>query len=395
MTLRVAADLLRGALGDDLAELEHHHAVADAEDQAHVVLDEQHRLALVGEAAQGDAELLATRCCPGRRPARPGRAASAWRPGRGRRRPACAARTTAATARPRPPSPCRPGRGSRLASSSPTAALLAATVRFSSTFRSSNSSVDCQVRVRPARARSYGGRPRRSRSPSTDGSRAGHEAGDGVDERGLARAVRADEADELALPDSSDTSDSACTPPNRTDRPVDRQDGRVSRQVRARGARGDLLPARRVHLRRVELRLLVQAAVEVARHAGRVLQQGEDQQDAAEQQEPVAVQAEPLLEGVRDHRLGGDQAREHRAGDERDAARVGERDQRQRGDRVEPVAAHRAEVVRVQAPGHAGDERRDDERVQLDGPRVDRGAAAARSLERTASICWPSLPRRR
>src|SRR5580700_4549944 len=57
--LRVPADDLGRALGDDLAELEHHHPVADAEDQAHVVLDEEHRLALVGEAAQGDAEFLA------------------------------------------------------------------------------------------------------------------------------------------------------------------------------------------------------------------------------------------------------------------------------------------------------------------------------------------------
>src|SRR3984885_15673778 len=50
----VAADFLRGAPSDDLAELEDHHAVADAEDQAHVVLDEKQGLALVGPAANGD-----------------------------------------------------------------------------------------------------------------------------------------------------------------------------------------------------------------------------------------------------------------------------------------------------------------------------------------------------
>jgi DNA-binding PucR family transcriptional regulator len=39
-------------------ELEDHHAVAGAADQAHVVLDKQHGLPLVGQAAEGDAEFL-------------------------------------------------------------------------------------------------------------------------------------------------------------------------------------------------------------------------------------------------------------------------------------------------------------------------------------------------
>ena len=39
--LRVAADLLRGALGDGLAVVEHVDALADAHDDLHVVLDEQ------------------------------------------------------------------------------------------------------------------------------------------------------------------------------------------------------------------------------------------------------------------------------------------------------------------------------------------------------------------
>src|SRR5579875_3664135 len=46
---RVRADGLGRPVGDDLAEFEDDHPVADAEHQAHVVLDEQHRLARVGE----------------------------------------------------------------------------------------------------------------------------------------------------------------------------------------------------------------------------------------------------------------------------------------------------------------------------------------------------------
>src|SRR5262249_20321278 len=47
---RVLANLVRQALGDLLAELQHDDAVADAHDQAHVVLDEQDRDARVADA---------------------------------------------------------------------------------------------------------------------------------------------------------------------------------------------------------------------------------------------------------------------------------------------------------------------------------------------------------
>src|SRR5581483_9906009 len=60
--LRVAADGLRRAAGDYLSELEHDHFVADPEHEAHVVVDEQHRLAGVDEAAQSSAELTALLC---------------------------------------------------------------------------------------------------------------------------------------------------------------------------------------------------------------------------------------------------------------------------------------------------------------------------------------------
>ena len=77
----------------------------------------------------------------------------------------------------------------------------AATVRFSRTVRSSNSSVLCQVRARPRRARTCGGIPVRSRPSSSTLPGVPDEAGDRVDERRLAGAVRADEADQLALRD--------------------------------------------------------------------------------------------------------------------------------------------------------------------------------------------------
>ena len=41
--LSIAANLGRPALGEDLAEVEHVHVVANTHDQAHVVIDEEHR----------------------------------------------------------------------------------------------------------------------------------------------------------------------------------------------------------------------------------------------------------------------------------------------------------------------------------------------------------------
>ena len=54
--LRVALDLGRRALGDLLAIVEHHHAVADVHHQAHIVLDEEQRHAVVADAADQLAE---------------------------------------------------------------------------------------------------------------------------------------------------------------------------------------------------------------------------------------------------------------------------------------------------------------------------------------------------
>ena len=150
---RVVADLRRRAAGDDLAEVEHDDLVADAEHEAHVVVDEQH-----GHAPSGSAR----RCRPSSslssvsRPAagssistRRGR----WR-ARGRRRRACAGRGRARSAGGRrrrsaraARAPSRPRRAgarrsaadrSRSAEARPCAGWRRA--RFSPTVRSSNSS---------------------------------------------------------------------------------------------------------------------------------------------------------------------------------------------------------------------------------------------------------------
>ncbi len=74
----------------------------------------------------------------------------------------------------------------------------AATCRFSRIVRSSNSSNDCHVRASPSRDRDGGPARRSMSSPGEVDAPAGrHEAGDAVDEGGLAGAVRADQSDEL------------------------------------------------------------------------------------------------------------------------------------------------------------------------------------------------------
>ena len=77
----------------------------------------------------------------------------------------------------------------------------AATMRFSRTVRSSNSSAACHVRVSPRWARSAGAMPVMSVPSRTTLPVLGDEPRDRVDERRLACAVRADQPDELALLD--------------------------------------------------------------------------------------------------------------------------------------------------------------------------------------------------
>ena len=92
----VARDDLRITLRDELAEVEHGDAIAHAEHERHVVLDEQHRHApLVREAADEAAELGGLLRRRGPRQARRAAAPRARRPPRGRARRAVACRTGA------------------------------------------------------------------------------------------------------------------------------------------------------------------------------------------------------------------------------------------------------------------------------------------------------------
>ena len=76
-----------------------------------------------------------------------------------------------------------------------------ATARFSRTLRSSNRSTDCQVRASPSAARLCARQPFEHPPVQLDPPAVRYEPRDRVDERRLARAVRADQPDELALRD--------------------------------------------------------------------------------------------------------------------------------------------------------------------------------------------------
>ena len=110
-----------------------------------------------------------------------------------------------------------------------------------------------------------------------------------------------------------------------------------------------------------------------SRDALRVDEQRDDEGDAADQQRPVAGQAEPLVEGVREEALRRSDPRDDRAGDHRDASEIGEGDQAERRQGPEAAVADRPEVVRVQRAGHPGDERRDAEARELRVADVDPG----------------------
>ena len=172
---RARTDVGRAAR-DHLAELEHDDLVADPEHEAHVVVDEQHRLAAVGEARAGAGPSSSLSCVS--RPA----AGSSRQTSRG----------FATSARAIPTSlrcPCESSLGSRVGdrlepeqlqrrvdlrrvprSGGETVSRIVrqtdgrceATSRFSRTVRSSNSSIDCHVRASPRRARACGGSPVRS-----------------------------------------------------------------------------------------------------------------------------------------------------------------------------------------------------------------------------------------
>ena len=80
----------------------------------------------------------------------------------------------------------------------PVATLPARPSTVSRTVRSSYRRAAWKPRPRPSRARRYGGSPLTSRPSTSMRPDDGHEAADGVHQRRLARAVGADEPDDLA-----------------------------------------------------------------------------------------------------------------------------------------------------------------------------------------------------
>ena len=146
-----------------------------------------------------------------------------------------------------------------------------------------------------------------------DRSPMGHEPRDGVDERGLAGAVRADQADQLVGFDLEIDLDHGV---HAAERDRDVAGGQHRRHGSAAAAEAW------VGIRRDSGRSLLAASaafflscllpVRRARHAVRVLDQGDDQEQATEQQHPVAGDAEDRLEEVGHEAFGGDQATDRR-----------------------------------------------------------------------------------
>ena len=363
---RVARTTSRRALRDDLAELEHEDVVADAEHEPHVVVDEQHRRPASTICAQLPAERLALGGVePGRRLVEAARAAAA-RPARAPRRPACAgpaaARSGSASAtRPARPSADVEHRSSPVvgrprercrAAVAPATPGWAATVRFSrrSGRRTARWTATCATSPRWARA--CGAQPRDVRAVELDRAACGHEAGDRVDERRLAGAVGADQPDELAL---------ARPRGRRRRRRARRRSGRTGRVV----ASTALIAGRPRSARRPPAATRCLAPPRVAASPPRPL--ASSRAYASRRRPPgsgsaVRISATPPKSSVQLPEMPNDVCRasagtrpsaaiepaEDRAGDHRDAADVGERDEAERDEDAEPVGAHRAEVVGVQ-----------------------------------------------
>ena len=199
------------------AEIHHDQPVGEAHHEVHVVLDQQHRHALAPSAAAAAPRAPASRDSAARRPARRAAAAPDRRRARARSRRSAACRAAG----------CPPGRAE--CGASPTRAIAraaSARVRASSA-RSSRSAARehagaaAQIRAerdvvehassaeRASRAGTCAPMPRRAISngtqPTIDSPRkttspevSGERAGDEVEHRALAGAVRADQAEDLA-----------------------------------------------------------------------------------------------------------------------------------------------------------------------------------------------------
>ena len=300
------------------------------------MVDEQHRGPAVDHPAQPLAEVAALGARQARPPARRGTAASAAPAALGRRRPACAgpgsarsAWRSASSSSPRSLDGLldrrrRPARGRRTSSfrvvSSPRAA-----------------GRDAQVLPHGEVVEQLGGLPRagepgtrtlvwRERamtSSPVEAHRAavGHEPADRVDERRLAGAVRADQADELcpARPRGR-RRPAPCTPPNGPTSPRAESagvmapgatpgrvgPGRCADAVVAGPSRGASLPAS------LSCRLPERRRATAPRSGGSE-HDGEDQGEPGDQQLVVDRHAEPYVQAEVGHEpFGGEQAADDR-----------------------------------------------------------------------------------
>ena len=164
------------------------------------MLDEQHRLALVGEAAQGDAELLGLGAVQAG-----GRLVEAQQLRLGHQGAGDADQLALARRQLRRLGLARPVHADQGESLLGVVLVDAAFLRGDGEVLDHAQVVEQLGRLpgagKAAARPVVGGQPAQVALAEADASRRVHEAGDGVDERGLARAVRSDEAEQLPLLD--------------------------------------------------------------------------------------------------------------------------------------------------------------------------------------------------
>ena len=231
-------------VGDAAAEVEHDDAVAHAHHEVHVVLDEQHRecrpLSARGPArparrcrrAPRPPAGSSSRSSSGSRDERPGErdalldARRAASPGSGRRPRRRRARRAASCAARAARRSSRSERGSPSSADASRRAGCARRRPSRSRGRSAraNRPTPCSVRAMPSPASCVRPQPRSGPPRQRDVPASGRdEPADDVEQRGLAGAVGADDADDLARArPSSETSSSAVSPPKRTVTPSTR-----------------------------------------------------------------------------------------------------------------------------------------------------------------------------
>ena len=216
---RIARDALRRALGDDAALGQHIDALGQADDRLHHVLDQKDRDAAVADGADDRDHVADLRRVEpgqhlveqeqlrlGRKRARKLEALAAGdRQARGRLIELRASPTRRAT--------CF-GRGQRVARA-PADDRCAPTAMFSRTVSAANGCTIWNVRAMP-RAQQVRRQAGDVRAIEADAARVGRtKAGDRREQRGLARAVRADQRDDLALRDVKRCAVDRRSPPKR------------------------------------------------------------------------------------------------------------------------------------------------------------------------------------